>query len=131
MPGKQSLFVNGKNRDNLVEEVKRQVSAVKASLIDSNVLVVGVLAFTQNNWPWVGKPKLIDGVYLNSKGISEVINDFNLDLYYGTSLDWKITKRFILNTNIRFNKTWDKLSESVGFKKENPIMFMIGTNFQF
>jgi hypothetical protein len=59
------------------------------------------------------------------------VNDFNLDLYYGISLDWKITKRFVLNTNIRFNKTWDKLSESVGFKKENPIMFMIGTNFQF
>ena len=79
MPGKQSLFVNGKNRDNLVEGVKWQVGAVKASLIDSKVLVVGVLAFTQNNWPWVGKPKLIDGVYLNSKGISEVINDANSD----------------------------------------------------
>ena len=45
------------------------------------------------------------------------VNDFNLDLYYGTSFDWKITKRFILNTNIRFNKTWDKLSESSGYKK--------------
>jgi len=41
--------------------------------------VVGVLAFTQNNWPWVGKPKIIDGVYLNSKGISEVINDADAD----------------------------------------------------
>jgi hypothetical protein len=59
------------------------------------------------------------------------VNDFNLDLYYGTSLDWKLGRRFILNTNIRFNKTWDKLSESVGYKKSNPIMFMIGTNFQF
>jgi len=59
------------------------------------------------------------------------LNDFNLDLYYGTSMDWKITKRFILNTNIRYNTTWDKLSESVGYKKANPIMFMIGTNFQF
>ena len=59
------------------------------------------------------------------------LNDFNLDLYYGTSLDWKITKRFILNTNIRYNTTWDKLSESVGYKKSNPILFMIGTNFQF
>ena len=59
------------------------------------------------------------------------INDFNLDLYYGTSLDWKITKRFVLNTNIRYNTTWDKSSESVGYKKANPIMFMIGTNFQF
>jgi len=59
------------------------------------------------------------------------VDDFNLDLYYGTSLDWKLGKRFILNTNIRFNKTWDKLSESVGYKKSNPIMFMVGTNFQF
>ena len=59
------------------------------------------------------------------------LNDFNLDLYYGTSFDWKITKRFILNTNIRYNTTFDKLSESVGYKKSNPILFMIGTNFQF
>jgi len=58
-------------------------------------------------------------------------DDFNLDLYYGTSMDWKITKRFILNTNVRFNKTWDKLSESVGYKKANPVLFMIGTNFKF
>ena len=59
------------------------------------------------------------------------LNDFNLDLYYGTSFDWKVTKRFILNTNIRYNTTWDKLSESVGYKKSNPILFMIGTNYQF
>jgi len=58
-------------------------------------------------------------------------NDFNLDLYYGTSMDWKITKRFVLNTNIRYNTTWDKLSESVGYKKSNPLLLMIGTNFQF
>jgi hypothetical protein len=58
-------------------------------------------------------------------------DDFNLDIYYGTSMDWKLTKRFVLNTNIRYNTTWDKLSESVGYKKANPIMFMIGTNFQF
>ena len=59
------------------------------------------------------------------------LDDFNLDLYYGTSIDWKITKRFTLNTNIRYNTTWDKLSESVGYKKSNPIMFMMGTNFKF
>jgi hypothetical protein len=59
------------------------------------------------------------------------VNDFNLDLYYGTSIDWKVTKIFVLNTNIRYNTTWDRLSESVGYKKDNPILFMIGTNFQF
>ena len=59
------------------------------------------------------------------------VDDFNLDLYYGVSMNWKITKRFVLNTNVRYNTTWDKLSESVGYKKSNPILFMIGTNFQF
>ena len=59
------------------------------------------------------------------------VDDFNLDLYYGVSMDWKITKRFVLNTNVRYNTTWDKLSESVGYKKSNPILFMVGTNFQF
>ena len=59
------------------------------------------------------------------------LNAFNLDLYYGTSFDWKITKRFVLNTNIRFNTTIDKSTKSACYKKENPIMFMIGTNFQF
>ena len=59
------------------------------------------------------------------------LNKFNLDLYYGTSLDWKITKKFVLNTNIRFNTTLDKGSEQVGYKKANPILFMIGTNFEF
>jgi hypothetical protein len=59
------------------------------------------------------------------------VDDFNLDLYYGLSMNWKITKRFVLNTNLRYNTTWDKLSESVGYKKANPILFMIGTNFKF
>jgi hypothetical protein len=58
-------------------------------------------------------------------------NNLNLDLYYGTSIDWKITKRFVLNTNIRYNTTWDKDGESVGYKKSNPLLLMVGTNFQF
>jgi hypothetical protein len=59
------------------------------------------------------------------------LTKFNLDLYYGTSLDWKITKKFVLNTNIRFNTTLDKSSKQIGYKKANPILFMVGTNFQF
>jgi hypothetical protein len=70
-------------------------------------------------------------VFKDSELDISYFNDFNLDLYYGVSMDWKITKRFVLNTNIRYNTTWDKLSESVGYKKSNPILFMTGTNFQF
>jgi len=105
----------------------------------SQLTYKGMLMYT-----YTFKTKMVDispqlfgmsDVYVDFKDGTEsdlaYVNDFNLDLYYGTSLDWKITKRFVLNTNIRFNKTWDKLSESVGYKKSNPIMFMIGTNFQF
>jgi hypothetical protein len=70
-------------------------------------------------------------LFKNGRSDFSYFDDFNLDLYYGTSMDWKITKRFVLNTNVRYNTTWDKLSETVGYKKSNPIMFMIGTNFQF
>ena len=67
----------------------------------------------------------------NGENNFKYFNDFNLDVYYGTSLDWKITKRFVLNTNVRYNTTWDKISESIGYKKSNPIMFMVGTDFKF
>jgi hypothetical protein len=70
-------------------------------------------------------------VFKNGRSDFSYFDDFNLDLYYGTSIDWKLTKRFVLNTNIRYNTTFDKSSQSVGYKKANPIMFMIGTNFQF
>lgn len=58
-------------------------------------------------------------------------NDFNLDMYYGISTNWKITKRFVLNTNFRLNNTIDESSKSSGYKKSNPIMLMVGTQFQF
>ena len=58
-------------------------------------------------------------------------NNFNLDVYYGTSLDWKITNRFVLNTNVRYNTTWDNLGKSIGYKKSNPLIFMVGTDFKF
>jgi autotransporter-associated beta strand protein len=51
--------------------------------------------------------------------------------HWYTALNKHKTNKFVLNTNVRYNTTWDKLSETVGYKKSNPIMFMIGTNFQF
>ena len=55
--------------------------------------------------------------------------DFNLDIYWGLAMGWKITKKFVLNTNIRLNSTIDKSSTSSTYKKSNPILFMIGTSF--
>jgi hypothetical protein len=53
---------------------------------------------------------------------------FNLDIYYGISMNWKITNKFILNTNFRLNSTIDKTITT--YKKSNHILFMIGTRFQ-
>ena len=55
--------------------------------------------------------------------------DFNLDIYWGLAMGWKITKKFVLNTNIRLNSTIDKSSTSSTYKKSNPILVMIGTSF--
>jgi hypothetical protein len=54
--------------------------------------------------------------------------NFNLDIYYGISMNWKITNKFVLNTNFRLNNTIDKTITT--YKKSNPILFMIGTRFQ-
>lgn len=54
-------------------------------------------------------------------------NSFNLDVYYGVNMLWKITKKFNLNTTIRLNSTYEKIN--LGFKKSNPVLIMIGTNF--
>ena len=59
------------------------------------------------------------------------VKNFNIDLYYGVSMDWKISKRFILNTNIRYNSNIDWVDSEVGYKKANPLLLMIGTNFKF
>jgi hypothetical protein len=55
-------------------------------------------------------------------------DDFNLDIYYGLSMNWKITKKFVLNTNVRLNNTID--NNTTIYKKSNPILFMIGTSFK-
>ena len=69
-------------------------------------------------------------VYKSFKSPELSINyfsNFNLDIYYGVNMNWKITKKFILNTTISLNNTYDKVN--LGFKKSNPILLMIGTNF--
>ncbi len=54
-------------------------------------------------------------------------DDLNLDVYYGVNMLWKVTKKFNLSTTIRLNSTYEAVD--LGFKKSNPILFMIGTSF--
>lgn len=76
LPGNDILYVNGRNQHKLVSLLAWQVGVVKENLQSDSTDVVGILAFTQGDWPWVGKPKVVEGVYLNSRGISNVINSY-------------------------------------------------------
>lgn len=66
-------------------------------------------------------------VFKSSKLEISYFDKINLDIYYGVNMNWKLTKKFILNTTLRFNSTYDRAN--VGFKKSNPVLFMIGTSF--
>jgi hypothetical protein len=84
--GKETLFIANKNQTKLVEGVKKQVQILEKVLeeADIQVSVIGMLAFFGGNFPILFKPKMIDGVLINGKGIQEGILsqplNSNLDL---------------------------------------------------
>jgi len=70
-PATETLFVGNRNQTKLVLGVKKQVNLVAEAISQEslNVPVIGVLAFYNADWPIFFKPKKIDGVLINSKGI--------------------------------------------------------------
>ena len=57
--------------------------------------------------------------------------DFNLDIYYGVNSYFKIGKKFYLNLGIRSNKTIDTFDRLNNYKKQSPLLFMIGSDVFF
>ena len=57
--------------------------------------------------------------------------EFHLDIYYGVNSYIQIGKKFNLNLGIRTNKTIDKFDQYNGYKKDTPIIFMVGTDIFF
>lgn len=77
-PLTETLFVGNRNQTKLVLGVKKQVELVVSatSQMSFKVPVFGVLAFYNANWPIFFKPKKVDGVLINSKGIEAAILEF-------------------------------------------------------
>lgn len=69
----RKLFVGKRDCTSLIEGVRWQVEKVRAA-ITVNTPVTGVLAFYQAEWPWVGKPLVINQVVINSKGLKQILN---------------------------------------------------------
>jgi hypothetical protein len=74
-PLKETLLVGNRNQTKLVLGVKKQVELVSAATLQGGykLPILGVLAFYKAEFPILFKPKKIDGVLINSKGIQSLI----------------------------------------------------------
>jgi hypothetical protein len=72
---KEILFVSNRNQTKLVESVKKQVAIVEIALKEAQLQIplFGMLAFVAGDFPIFFKPKEIDGVLINGKGIKSSV----------------------------------------------------------
>jgi hypothetical protein len=74
-PLTETLYVGKRNQTKLVEAVKKQMAIVTNAfdVYDSTIPVFGMLAFYKADWPLFFKPKVVDSVLLNSKGVEAAV----------------------------------------------------------
>jgi len=74
---KETLFIGGRNQSKLVDGLKKQINAVSSIISNSNIdlEVKGILAFVNGEFSLLFKPKEIDGVLINSRGLTETLNN--------------------------------------------------------
>lgn len=80
--GKAILKINGRNRNNLLEGVEKQVRIVEQLLAKAgiDIPVQGVLAFVKAKWEMAFflRPKSVNGVLLNSRGLHSIFRNVPL-----------------------------------------------------
>jgi hypothetical protein len=97
-----------------------------------------VLVMYNYNWDVTKRISLAPEIYFWHKAYTyNSLNkiwyqpEFNLDIYYGINSYIKFGKRYLLNIGLRRNSTIDKFDKYNGYKKQNPTIFMIGTDIFF
>ena len=58
-------------------------------------------------------------------------NDFNINLYYGTSLEYKVTDVFSFGTKLRSSFDYDVSDINLGYQKATPYFVTLGANYDF
>jgi hypothetical protein len=58
-------------------------------------------------------------------------NDFNLNGYYGSSIKYKLTDKFMFGAKLRSCYTYSPSDKTIGFRKATPYIFSIGANYDF
>lgn len=75
--------------------------------------------------------KTVYSIYKEENIIQPYRPDGNIDLYYGTTINYSITPKFTLNLSIRGNYRYDKFEINNLIYKEKPLLFNIGTELPF
>ena len=58
-------------------------------------------------------------------------NDFNINLYYGVSLEYKVTKTFSFGSKLRSSFDYDISDINLGYVKQTPYFITLGANYDF
>lgn len=58
-------------------------------------------------------------------------NDFNINLYYGASIEYNLTKRFVLGGKVRSCFNYDVADRNLGYSKSTPYILSIGADYDF
>ena len=72
---KPELYVGGRKQQILIDKMKKQIELVRSSL-PNFVPVAGILAFYDADFPLLFKPKDVDGVLINSKGVNNILENY-------------------------------------------------------
>lgn len=73
---REELYVGGRRQQNLISGMHKQLTVLKKFLGDE-IPLNGILAFYQGEFPVFFKPRKIDGIFINSKGIVHILENFD------------------------------------------------------
>ena len=132
-----TIFVNDYSWDDFEEDGKYYDAAVNQDY--SLMLIV------MNDWElnhWVIRPEvfLLTDIRTHYFTLYETAiepidiwywNDFNMNLYYGVALQYKVTDAFSFGTKLRSSFDYDVSDITLGYQKATPYFITLGANYDF
>jgi len=104
-----------------------------------SVMIIGMKRFEKGKW--IIKPELflLSGIRTHYITLEDIDNPldiwywdyFNINAYYGTSLEYMFTDKFGLGTKFRSNLSYSSFDSSEGFSKSIPVILTLGCNYDF
>jgi hypothetical protein len=104
-----------------------------------SVMLIGMKEFKKNRFTIRPEAFLLSAVYTHFVHLDDIPdaldiwywNRFNINLYYGSSFEYNLTKRFVLGGKVRSCFNYNVSDKDLGFYKSTPYIVSIGANYDF